>query len=77
MRDPAVHADAAYLASIRATRELCTRIYKDSDPDDRDEHLGVGRTENNLIGGIGIEACPDLRNHKYRQKDLSDLVDKE
>jgi hypothetical protein len=74
LRDPLVHAPAAYLASLHFTQELCCRIDHQFDPTDAEGGSGLAATDAEFRAAILDGAAAGLPARKS-QKHLSALLD--
>jgi hypothetical protein len=75
IRDPSVHAPAAYLSSLALTAELCKKLDRSFDIDDTGGGLRKNLTEGTLRASM-LEAAAWQREGKtISQRELSGLVD--
>jgi hypothetical protein len=75
VRDPARHAPAAYLASLRQSRDLCRRLDPDFDAEDKDGGSFLRDTERVLKASVLEGASWDRGDAAPSQKELSGMLD--
>ena len=75
IRDPTVHAPAAYMASLTASKELCQALDPAFDPEDGSRGSRKRATEAELRARVLDTAALDNRGAPVSQKELCSAID--
>jgi hypothetical protein len=75
IRDPSLHAPAAYLSSLSQTASLCSRIDRGFDPDDAGGGLSKREAEDWLQQRVLDAASWQREDRPPTQRELSGLID--